>query len=387
MENRVRVIILVVSLALTLAFAAAVFAAEKEVRAPTLENNGDLGRDIKNLEREDERLWGEIADESRDLDKRLGELHTTMTHNFMALSIIIALITIFLGVFMTFFGLKHELDVRKLRETVREEMRIFKEIELEARRTINETKDNANQARIYKDQAKEELAIIRRVKEEELAAVTDEFPPISEAEEKKELVEEILKKYPDLKRNADFLYDAAVKGDITDEDTLYSIFSSLYFGDEKSKALDIIDILVRIKPNNALYFSDKGAVLADFRRFDEAIKNYDRALELEPDDGTTYANKSVALASLGRYKEAVDACDEAIRLNPDDGLAYFDRACAYALLGKKDEMLADLGKAIDLEEERRQHAKTDADFDAFRDDPDFRRLVYPEENRSEENKK
>ena len=379
MENRLCVIVLVISLALALGFGAAVFGAEKEGPVTTREDDGDFGHDIENLEREDERLWGEIADESRDLDKRLEELHTTITHNFTALSIIIALITIFLGVLMTFFGLKHELDVRKLRETIREEMRIFKEIELEARRTINEAKDNANQARIYKDQAKEELAAIRRVKEEELAGVTDEFPPISEAKEKKELVEEILKKYPDLKRNADFLYDAAVKGDITDEDTLYSIFSSLYFGDEKSKALDIIDILVRRKPDNALYFSDKGAVLADFRRFDEAIKNYDRALELEPDDGTTYANKSVALASLGRYEEAVDACDEAIGLNPGDALAYFDRACAYALLGKKDEMLADLGTAIDLEEERREHAKTDADFDNFRDDPDFRRLVYPEE--------
>jgi tetratricopeptide (TPR) repeat protein len=375
---------LAISLALTLAFGAAVFAAEKEVPEPTLEDNSDLGRDIKNLEREDERLWDEIADESRDLGKRIEGLHTTITHNFTALSIIIALITVFLVALTTFFGLKHDLDVRKLREAVHEEVKILKEIELEARRTINEAKEHANQARIYKDQAEEELAVIRRVKEEELEAVADEFPPISEAEDKKELIEEILKKYPDLKRNAGFLYDAAVKGDITDEDTLYSIFSSLYFGDEKSKALDIIDILALRKPNNALYLSDKAVVLAEFGRFDEAIKNYDRALELDPDDGTAYANKSVALASLGRYKEAIEACDQAIRLNADDALAYFDRACAYALLGKKDEMLTDLGKAIDLEEERREHAKTDADFDNFREDPDFRRLIYPEEFEGEE---
>ncbi|UCH78281.1 MAG: tetratricopeptide repeat protein [Candidatus Coatesbacteria bacterium] len=375
MENRVYVIMLFISLALTLAFGAGVFAAEKEVPAPTLEDNSDPDRDIKNLEREDERLWDEIADESRDLEKRLDGLHATITHNFTALSIIIAIITIFLVALTTFFGLKHELDVRKLRETVREEIKIFKEIELEARRTVNEAKDNANQARIYKDQAKNELAVIRREKEEELEAVTEEFPPISEAEHKKELVEEILKKYPDLKRNAGFLYDAAVKGDVTDENTLYSIFSSLYFGDEKSKALDIINILVRRRPNNSLYLSDNAVVLAEFGRFDEAIKHYDRALELEPDDGTTYANKSVALTSLGRYEEAIDACDKAISLNADDALAYFNRACAYALLGKKDKMLADLGKAIGLEEERREHAKTDPDFDAYRNDPDFRRLL------------
>jgi hypothetical protein len=49
-------------------------------------------------------------------------------------------------------------------------------------------------------------------------------------------------------------------------------------------------------------------------------------------------------------------------------------------------MLADLGKAIDLEEERREHAKTDADFDAYQKDPDFRRLIFPEEFEGEGNK-
>jgi len=50
-------------------------------------------------------------------------------------------------------------------------------------------------------------------------------------------------------------------------------------------------------------------------------------------------------------------------------------ACIYALRGRKADMLAAVEKAIALEESRRDEIRADADFAAYRDDPDFRRAL------------
>ena len=42
-------------------------------------------------------------------------------------------------------------------------------------------------------------------------------------------------------------------------------------------------------------------------------------------------------------------------------------------------MLDALERAIELDPEYKENAKTDADFEPYRDDPDFRALVFGEE--------
>ncbi len=145
------------------------------------------------------------------------------------------------------------------------------------------------------------------------------------------------------------------------------------------EAIKAYDKAIELETDYADAYYNKGVALGNLGKYDEEIKAYDKAIELKPDDADAYNNKGITLGNLEKYEEAIKAYDKAIELNPDYANAYFNRACTYSLWGKKDKMLSDLRKAIELDEELREKAKTDDDLDPYRDDPDFRRLVYPED--------
>ena len=61
------------------------------------------------------------------------------------------------------------------------------------------------------------------------------------------------------------------------------------------------------------------------KRFDDALKNYDKALEIKPDHFFAYNNKGITLKDLNRYEEALKSYDKAIKINPSFVEAYNNR--------------------------------------------------------------
>jgi len=543
MSKQARVIILAALTAATLAVGAAVFAAEEPGEITTEYTGTPIptyrtgeGNEFAEKEPEpsvkderesntaheigqDEKLVA-LEEKTKSLGERISDLQKQITNYLTVITIIIGAIQFGFGILITIISYRQIREGRAQRKDFEYEIQLIRGIEEDGRRLLNETRVNAERAQEYKDQAKEELAIIRKDKEEEVEAATDELPPISEAEKEKDLVEKILKKYPDLKRNTDFLYEAAIKGDITDPRVLDNIAESLYYNGKYEGAINIIDLLINRKPNEAGLYYNKGLALQTLKDYDAAIKSYEKAISLAPDMSEAYNNYGNVLARLGKYKEAIHAYDKAIEADPLDGTiyynkgrilselkrydeaitffekaialnpdyaeamnnkgnalselgdekkavesyreairkkpnnprayvnlgnslynlddypgsleaynkaiefdpkfadaysnkvgplikngkfkeatesasiaielnpeyasAYFNRACAFGHWGKRDEMVADLKTAIELDEVYREKAKTDPDFDPFRDDPAFRRIAYPEEFKGEE---
>ncbi len=83
-------------------------------------------------------------------------------------------------------------------------------------------------------------------------------------------------------------------------------------------------------------------------RLDEAIAEWQAAIELEPDDAKTYRNLGTAYLKQGKYEEAAAAYEKAIELDPDFGEAYGDLVAAYVGLGRLAEAIAVGEKAIEL---------------------------------------
>ena len=61
---------------------------------------------------------------------------------------------------------------------------------------------------------------------------------------------------------------------------------------------------------------NKGAVLCDLDRSEEAIACYNKALEINPRYAKLWYNKGVALIALGRPKEAISAFQQFIECAP-----------------------------------------------------------------------
>lgn len=61
---------------------------------------------------------------------------------------------------------------------------------------------------------------------------------------------------------------------------------------------------------------------------EEAIADYEKALELNPAHISALNNKGIALYRLTRYEEALSCYDEAIAINPNHANAWYNKANA-----------------------------------------------------------
>ncbi len=77
----------------------------------------------------------------------------------------------------------------------------------------------------------------------------------------------------------------------------------------------------------------------------------------------------------GRYAEVADALRAAVEEQPEYGMLFFNLACCESMMGNRTEALDHLRRAIELAEEFRDNARSDADLDAIRDESGFRKLV------------
>jgi tetratricopeptide (TPR) repeat protein len=93
----------------------------------------------------------------------------------------------------------------------------------------------------------------------------------------------------------------------------------------------------------------RGWALYRLDREQEALADFDQAIDLAPDDQRALAYRGENYRWLGRYEEALADLTRAIDLNPEDGWATASRGETYRWLGRYEEALADLTRAIDLD--------------------------------------
>ena len=71
--------------------------------------------------------------------------------------------------------------------------------------------------------------------------------------------------------------------------------------------------------------------------FEEAIEEYDKAIELDPNDPDYHNNKGVALYELHRYEEAIEEFDKAIELDPSNPSYYYYKGLAQEKLNQNSK--------------------------------------------------
>jgi TPR repeat/Tetratricopeptide repeat/Glycosyltransferase family 9 (heptosyltransferase) len=87
----------------------------------------------------------------------------------------------------------------------------------------------------------------------------------------------------------------------------------------------------------------------ELERYEEALKNYDRALELSPHQANVYSNKAAVYKSLKQYENALKNIEYAIKLNPDLAAAYSNRGLIFYKLKQYQEADESYNLAIMLE--------------------------------------
>ena len=98
-------------------------------------------------------------------------------------------------------------------------------------------------------------------------------------------------------------------------------------------------------------YCNRGNVLRNLGRHEEAIADYTRAIEIDPQAVIVYNNRGNVLGDLGRHEEALVDYTRAIDLNPQYAMAYNNRGAAYGNLNRDKEAVSDWNEAIRIGEQ------------------------------------
>ena len=102
------------------------------------------------------------------------------------------------------------------------------------------------------------------------------------------------------------------------------------------------------KIKNAEMHKNRGDTYLEQEKYEQAIQEYDKAIELNPNFAKAYCNRGWSYLSLGEKERAIQDYSKAIALNPNLVNAYNERGIAYYGLGEKEQAINDYDKAINL---------------------------------------
>jgi predicted O-linked N-acetylglucosamine transferase (SPINDLY family) len=101
-----------------------------------------------------------------------------------------------------------------------------------------------------------------------------------------------------------------------------------------------------MNPNFSTAFTNKGNVLHELKRFDEALQSHEEALRIKPNYAEAHNNKGNALKELKRYSEALHSYKEALRIKPDYAAAFSNKGVVFQELNRFDEALQSYEAAL-----------------------------------------
>jgi len=123
-----------------------------------------------------------------------------------------------------------------------------------------------------------------------------------------------------------------VKNEYTPESVTHEIFSILPSGNEAY-----------------LILLNKGMVCLHQGNYDQAIAEFNKAIELNSRLPHAYNNRGIAYWRKGNYDQALADFTKSIEISPNNATSYVGRGSVYGDKGNYDQAISDFNKAIDLD--------------------------------------
>ncbi|OQX03496.1 MAG: hypothetical protein BWK80_55555 [Desulfobacteraceae bacterium IS3] len=115
---------------------------------------------------------------------------------------------------------------------------------------------------------------------------------------------------------------------------------------DNDRAVSLIRRAIDISPQNALYYSNLGAILQRQGKTEEEIACYRKAIEANPKYPDAYCNLGLALKARGKSEEAMSMFQKAVELNPNYANAY--NGMGMVRMEQSEEAVMYFQKAVQL---------------------------------------
>jgi tetratricopeptide (TPR) repeat protein len=110
---------------------------------------------------------------------------------------------------------------------------------------------------------------------------------------------------------------------------------------QAQQALANYDRAIELQPDFADAFGNRANVLSNLGRHEQALAGYDRALALRPGSHEDWTNRGAVLEDLDRFEEALASYDRAIALRSDFAGAHYNRGNTLRELSQIESAAAD----------------------------------------------
>ena len=105
---------------------------------------------------------------------------------------------------------------------------------------------------------------------------------------------------------------------------------------------------LKVTDYNWVIYTSRGTAYAGIGNYEQAIKDFNRAIEIKSDFAEVYISRGIAYTCLGNYKQAIEDYDRAIEINPGFAETYYSRGFVYQGLGNYKQAIEDYDRAIEI---------------------------------------
>jgi tetratricopeptide (TPR) repeat protein len=145
-------------------------------------------------------------------------------------------------------------------------------------------------------------------------------------------------------------YDRILTLQPDDVDVLSNRGATLRWLDRNAEAIASYEKALAVNPRHANTLLNYGNLLYDMRRFAAALGLYDRLIEFAPNDSDAVAgawsNRGLVLSELNRHDEALASCDKGVALQPDAAYVHNNRGEVLRKMNRDREALASYERAV-----------------------------------------
>jgi len=134
---------------------------------------------------------------------------------------------------------------------------------------------------------------------------------------------------------------------LTAEEWFNSAYNKGESGDKQGAIADY-NQAIKIKPDYALAYNNRGNAKYNLGDKQGAIADYNQAINIKPDYADAYNYRGIAKKNLGDYQGAIADYNQAIKIKPDYADAYNNRGLAKYELGDYQGEIADYNQAINI---------------------------------------
>jgi tetratricopeptide (TPR) repeat protein len=106
---------------------------------------------------------------------------------------------------------------------------------------------------------------------------------------------------------------------------------------------------LRLDPDNADAYLERGDAYANIGDPDKAIADYTAALRIDPNFAAAYVSRGLAYGDKGMHDRAIEDYTAALRIDPNLAVTYNNRGLAYYKKGMNDRAIEDYNAALRID--------------------------------------